>query len=253
MLKLRQWSGFLLGAAITFYGVCGDASAQSVYDDGHGDIGIAYEEGELELHWHIEGGTVDGVPRANEEFDAEELVAVTSLLFNDPAGRPSDPSWAPIGNAPGDITYLLPQASISGTPFLGLASEEMGLPSDWATDLTWTVSNFSGPGEFSIWQNGVTPDFFVSTADGLLSWTGPVGGHDHYNYGFTEAGLYDVELTVSATHATDGPVSDTASFRFSAVTSIPEPSGSALLATLGLGVLTRRRLPRHGIYKSKYF
>ncbi len=64
------------------------------------------------------------------------------------------------------------------------------------------------------------------------------GGHDHFNYGFSEQGLWSVELTVSATHTTEGLLTDTETFTFQV---IPEPS-TALLGLFGaLGLLRRRR------------
>ena len=63
------------------------------------------------------------------------------------------------------------------------------------------------------------------------------GVHDHYNVAFTKAGLWEVGITVSGTHVTDGVVSDSGTFRFNVV---PEPS-TALLGGLGLLAMFRRR------------
>lgn len=57
------------------------AFSQALWTTRHGDIGVAFEGGELEPHWHIEGGTVDGVPRPDEEFDAADL----RVQLSDPA------------------------------------------------------------------------------------------------------------------------------------------------------------------------
>ncbi|MEM8541636.1 MAG: choice-of-anchor M domain-containing protein [Pseudomonadota bacterium] len=263
MLNMRHLPSFIfcVGAICA---MSSDASAQLMeYSTGHGDIGIEYIEGatpvdaELELHWHIEGGTVDGTMYGDEEFEAEDLVAITSLK----AQRPAGDVWDAIGNNGGDTFWFLPQSNSAAdnadVPFLGLASEEMILDpanagdppiNPWVSDLTWTFELNSGPGEFSIWQSdGVSdPDFFVSSAEGITTFTNGVGGHDHFNYGFTALGDYDIQITVSATHdngtastADDFVVSDSRSFAFSAV---PEPSSFALLASLGLvGMMRRRR------------
>jgi surface-anchored protein len=155
-------------------------------------------------------------------------------------GRPAGSAWDPIGNDVGDDVWYLPQGNIAGTPFLGLATEELD-PNDWDGGMTWEVISVTGPGQFSLWQNGApNPNFFVSSVDGLPdSFTRGIGGHDHYNYGFTALGTYDVTFQVSATHVSDGFQSDTATFRFTAV---PEPGSFAALASLSaIGMLVRRR------------
>lgn len=242
MLKLSYLPRFIICVG-ALCAMSSELSAQGIYDDGHGDIGVAYEAGELELHWHIEGGTVDGSARPDEEFEAEDITAVTDLVFFNAAtgmdiGRPAGSDWDPIGNDAGDFFWFLPQTDNPGTPFIGLATEEMGLASEWSTDLTWEITAYSGPGEFSIWQSGVSPNFFASTSAGLLSFDTNVGIHDHYNYGFTELGTYDIQFTVSATHAADGFVSDTGTLSFLVV---PEPSSLAVIASFGLAGLLRRR------------
>jgi surface-anchored protein len=246
MLNTRYFVGltFCLGA-LCF--VNSDTTAQSVYSTGHGDIGVAYEGGALELHWHIEGGTVDGVVRPDEEFEADELVAVTGFAFNEPDGRPTGGAWDPIGNNAGDKTWYFSSSGLdsdnNNTPFIGLASAELD-PNDWSTLLTWAVTDVSGPGQFSVWQNGVTPTFFASSADGLDAndeFTAAIGGHDHFNYGFTELGDYDVTFQVRATHSTDGDRTDEKTFSFSVV-AVPEPGSFAVIASLGIaGLFIRRR------------
>ena len=148
--------------------------------------------------------------------------------------------------AAGATLHFVPQSNTAGLPYLGIATEELAL-GDWVGDITFTLGTVvspSGSGHFSLWQNGFTPSFFWSTND--------VGGtvnadntldmapeqHDHFNYGFSEEGLWSIDITVSGNHVTDGLVSTTETFSFNVV---PEPS-SALLGTLGaLGLLARRR------------
>ena len=64
------------------------------------------------------------------------------------------------------------------------------------------------------------------------------GAHDHFNYGFSEPGMWEVELSVSAMLNGTDLLTDTETFSFQVV---PEPS-TALLGALGaLGLLRRRR------------
>jgi surface-anchored protein len=74
----------------------------------------------------------------------------------------------------------------------------------------------------------------------------PVGGHDHFNWGFTKPGVYELELTFSGTHITDGLLSASGRFTFLVgdTTVVPEPGAWLLvlsgLAPFGLGWLRRR-------------
>lgn len=85
----------------------------------------------------------------------------------------------------------------------------------------------------------------MATSDGITgadSFSLVVGGHDHYNFGFTEKGVYYIELEWTGDHTTDGRVSGSGTFPFG-VTVVPEPVETAALAALGLMgfALWRRR------------
>jgi surface-anchored protein len=147
------------------------------------------------------------------------------------------PSWSlPKSNSgPGGAAAL-------NAPFLGIGSEELD-PGDWTGDLSLTLTGMSGPGVFSLWQDGFSPTFFMSTFDGVsgadtISFT--AGGHDHFNYGFTQPGLYEVTFEVAGTHSVDGFKTGSATYSFHVVGGyVPEPGSFGLLA---LGALVLRRL-----------
>jgi surface-anchored protein len=221
----------LIAAAVLALGTC--TQAQSfVYSAGHGDIGLAYDAGALELHGHLHAGAlVDGVALgADEEYAPSGF----TVLVPDPSiARPAGATWDFTGTVSGSPLWFLPQSQDASKPFLGIGSEELD-PADWTGSLSITLNSVSGPGQFSVWQNGTfgDPSVRMSTADGisgadqlLLS----AGGHAHYNFGFTAPGLYEVTFTASGVHAVDGTVSDTGTFVF-AVQAVPEPSEYALVA-----------------------
>ncbi len=203
-LALVSGSAFVLVAT---------TQAQSfVYSGGHGDIGLAYAAGALELHGHIHAGSI--INAAAIAADAEFAPSDFTILVPDPSvTRPSGATWDFIGSATGTPLWFLPQSQDPSKPFLGFGSEEL-IPSDWTSGLNLTLDGVQGPGQFSIWQNGAfgTPTVRMSTADGISSSDRillSAGGHAHYNLGFTAPGLYEVTFTASGVHAMDGPVSDT--------------------------------------------
>ena len=212
-----------------------------LYMSGHADIGVGYEAGALNPHWHLHEGTeVNGVP-----LDAEVEYAPDGLLayVPDPAiARPPGVQWDFLGTSTGSPLWFLPQAEDPGKPFLGIASEEL-IPNDW-TSLNLTLVSFSGPagGEFSLWQADLfgTPVVRMTTSDGI----GPgdafaltVGGHDHYNVGFTQPGEYAVTLQWDGVHQSDGPVTARATYGFT-VQQVPEPGTATLLVLGALSWLT---------------
>ena len=240
---------------------------------GHADIGLGYEgPGELFLHYHFEGSTVDGITLADEEFEPEDAYTRVS----DATGRNFDavPSgfeftgMTPDGNPDTSDFWVLPQSNTSGVPFLGFATEEL-FASDWIGDLSFNLTGMrftpfgtgvAGQGEFSLWQTsglgGPTP--FMSTVDGIDADDAislATGRHDHFNLGFSEEGQYELDFLASGTHATDGFVSDFGTFKFAVgsgtpgfqTAAVPEPGTMVLIGLAACGVAggaSRRRRKR---------
>ena len=241
----RLTFGCCLGALCA---MSGNVLAQSTWTSGHGDIGVAYEgPNDLYVHWHMEGGIVDGMAADDVEFDGNQLIAEVNA--NHLLSRPAGAEWDLVGNSAGENTWWLPQsnsdptfgAAATGKPFLGWAAEEGIIASEWS-DFMWEITDFSGPGEFSVWQDGFTPSFFLSTAGDPSDLMTPGPGleaHDHFNWGFTAPGYYEVELTVSGTHSVDGFSTGSGRFGFQVV---PEPGSFVVLGSLGaVSLLVRRR------------
>ncbi|MCU0777184.1 MAG: choice-of-anchor M domain-containing protein [Akkermansiaceae bacterium] len=188
----------------------------------------------FEPHIHNEGGAdgaiIDGVRVEDDtEFEPDELIVV---------GRKSSTITV------GSTTYFwLPeteaQAAAQGVPFVGIGLEELAV-SDWVGGtVTLSLQSFSGPGEFLLWQDDGFggENIFLDTANNIISFTLTAGSHTHYNWGFTNEGLFDLGFGISGTHVDDGFQSGSATYTIA----IPEPS-AALLGTLGvLGLLRRRR------------
>jgi len=105
------------------------------------------------------------------------------------------PADTPLGNE-GDPVWILPQNPYAGVPYVGVSAEQM--PAGVFNDpLTIWLTGLEGPGQFLVWQAGGLGGFDVvmDTRDGISAsdyLTIPVGGHAHYNWGFTTSGLYRV-------------------------------------------------------------
>ena len=187
----------------------------------------------FEPHLHNEGGAdgaiIDGgretVPSEYEPGDVTIVVpelSVTTL---------------------GSVSYyLLPEteqyASENGTPFLGIGIEELA-PGDWVGGtVSLKLLSISGPGDFLLWQDdgfGGANMFFDSAGD---SFTLAAGSHTHYNWGFSEKGIYELEFEISGNHVDDDFQSASGLYTFQV---IPEPTTTLLGAFGALALLRRRR------------
>jgi surface-anchored protein len=213
--------------ALLVLGFAPVALAQTNISSGHWDI-AAHEhlhdgetELELELHNHdlggeapLEGSTI------TYNFGTNAKVAVTvgtnnlGLLWVSPASEE--------------------QADEMGMPFIGFSAEDLLAP--FAGPVTFTMTGFvytgSGAGNFYMFEDADL--FFDSTAGpgSFGSFSVNAGQHSHGEFGFSDAGLYEITLVASGNNGE--PVSgDPATFTFDVV---PEPSTYALLG-LGAGAL----------------
>lgn len=237
-----------------------------VYSRGHGDIGVAFEDGELELHYHFNDQTiVNGAPLGPGDHEyAPNRVAVRvtdQFGIRTFQGSALPGNFAFIGaNIPGNL-WILPQSQNVNAPFLGIATEDLD-PADWIGNITFSLSSWVTPtgGNFSVWQSdGLgNPSALFSTFDPSLtlnnnSFEQVPESHDHYNFGFTEKGLYLIDFTASGTHVTEGFVSDTATFRFLVgdATAVPEPGSIALLCAGAVGAIVRIRSRRRKQFEAE--
>jgi len=226
------------------------AMAVSYYTEGHTDIGLEYEDGEFIPHWHLDGGNiVDGAPIPEEgEYEPDELIAV----FSGTRASPAD-SAGYLG-IPGGTTIYMGGPSVNWQPYLGFGTEELD-PADWVGGIKLTLTTYTLPenGHFALYTTNPTGtstfDLFLSTFDpsiadvdgiGVNSFYLPAGGHEHYTFGFTAPGHYELTFEFSGVHATDGPVAGTGTFGFDV---IPEPSTYGLIFVAGAAMqfIFRRR------------
>lgn len=244
----RLFGTLVLGLMTAFIG---SAHASLVYTSGHADLGVAYEDDELYVHLHAEGAIINGVFYASGEFDADavQIFVPTSTLENRIGNVPPILDFDPIGVGAGQPFYKLPQTNLEATtenaPFLGIGTEEIESGIFVNDQITLSVVNVSGPGYFSIFQDAVPgPNFIVSSFNGLPdSFTYSTGVHDHFNYGFTAPGVYEVTFEASGELVGGGTVTGSGTYTFVVV--VPEVStmimsSGAMMGMMG-GLWLRRR------------
>ena len=234
---MNKSSKFSLFLALAF--AFSQLSHGALWTAGHGDLGIAYEDGELEPPWHLgednESVTLDGVAGAlgpdGEEYSAADITPVTTLTQN-------------IG---GSFYYVFPVAEVPSVPFIGFGTEELS-PSDWLGDIVLTLTGVSGPGDFSLFSVdalGATSTL-MSSADGVTSSDSiPLqpDDHAHHLWAFSTAGDYDLTFQVDGNHSSDGAQTASATYGFTALAPVPELSTAGLLlgaAALVFTVVRRR-------------
>ncbi len=121
------------------------------------------------------------------------LVVAESSKVTLPDGTPFGPGGSPM--------WILPQSQNPGLLYLGLSAEGIPLGA-FNGPLQFALKAVSGPGNFFLWQatSGGTLDIQMSSADGIDAadiHNQIVGSHEHFNWGFTTNGLYQLTFQVS--------------------------------------------------------
>lgn len=263
MNPFRKTCVLAAGFAVVWSIAAEPVRAAIVYSSGHADIGVLFESGELELHYHFDtstnkealgGGEVPLVPPGTTDPEAFEFSpdGIFVRIPDPPVERPAGSEWDFTGASSGGDLWLASQVNEIGKPFLGLASEDLTI-SDWAGQISWALTAVTAPlgGEFALWQTGIfgDPTRRWDTQDGSFfndEFELSVGGHNHFNWGFTAPGVYELELTATGTHNTFGTVSDTETFTFlvgdstQVPAAVPEPGSMLLLCLGGAGMIGGR-------------
>lgn len=218
----------------------------NLYTAGHADISVGYDSSTQSLNLFYEISTtavVNGSTSPTERDIAPSQASVvvgSNVLTSGNSSLPPPYAGSPI--------YLLGQTSAGAAlrPFLGFGAESIdgGVFLNDTLRLSLVSFTSSSGGQFVQYTNGSAGSPAINTADGLSSNDGIdlfALGHDHYNLGFTTAGVYDLTFQATGTLLSGETISTTDTFRFLVNTNAntaatPEPASLAMVG-LGLGIV----------------
>ena len=166
------------------------------------------------------------------------------------------PDGTPFG-AGGDPLYILPQSQDPELLYLGFSTEHLSA-GVFQGRLSIALKKVEGPGNFFVWQATSFGDFRIAmnTADGIteMDRTSPLtGSHEHFNWGFSQPGIYHVTFQASGRRLGEGQdlVSDDTVFEFR-VLPLPTEIETPSLVVLGLTASGELRLQLQGTGGAAY-
>ncbi|MDD9938311.1 MAG: hypothetical protein OXT09_32180 [Myxococcales bacterium] len=191
------------------------------WSQNHGDLTFVHraDDGALDVTFRFDGATLDGDMVHGD-------VAVDGVVVHSTAGltRPEQDNgfFAGLCVDPGQQVAWLPQRNSDafelGVPFVGLlAGVDAGVFVDDVLTLELVgVRSPSGSGAYSLWRDGFPPTFFFASCDGIDAADAvqlPIG-HDHFNMGFTEPGVWEVDYRISGELVEGGSSTGSTTVRF---------------------------------------
>lgn len=241
----------LLVATAATMGLAGVAAGQTVIDGGHWDFETAYVNGEWEPHWHnhttdTEVDFADAVLTGNFDGDATGFLAG----IDDATPRPAGSQWDFTGAAAGEDLFVFPASDPQPElVYLGTAAEEVDTDIFVGDTITLEfVGIISAPtgGSFSKYGfvGGQPRAYFSSEGDNFTFADNTIqlnaGSHQHFNWAFTQPGVYELAFNASGTLAADNAFTESGQFT-ATFNIVPEPASLGLLGFAGLTLIRRRR------------
>jgi surface-anchored protein len=155
--------------------------------------------------------------RLHDEFTDDVYDPDAVVLYANRSNRkimPDDPDYAFIGANPGDTIRVLPAVFDPGRLSVGVSTGDIadGIFDSYYEDdprvqstgqwIKLTLKGVRGPGEVSVWQNDYygKPIVWMDTADGIDDSDAvflPAGGDADFNWAFTAAGTYEIDVQAS--------------------------------------------------------
>jgi len=215
------------------------ASAVTTLSDGHIDIfevhydsSVVPTDFALHIHDHV----------TETHFEAADVILQVneSSYFASPSG---------LVGVLGASSYILPASQEAGMLYGGISADgPLGVFQNNRFRIQMVSAGSGNPGNFALYRfsGGGTLQVGLQSLGGSVSVnevTVPIGGHEHWNWGFSAPGIYTFEFKGLGTKSVDLSILETAPEIFTFHV-IPEPSSGALVLAGTAVVLALRRMRR---------
>lgn len=151
---------------------------------------------DIRIVWDTAASTNGLSLRIHDGDHATNYLATNAVLVALESSKLTLPDGFEVFGAAGSPLWVLPQSQDPTLLYAGFSAE--GLPRDvFDGSFNVRLRSISGPGNMFIWQAAEfgSLEMFVNTRDGIDDGDRVpinIGGHGHYNFGFTTNGLYEV-------------------------------------------------------------
>ena len=186
MKHLTNLISFLLAIGLASSSLL--AGEKEVWDDGHGDLQVSYQNDAWDWKLWIDSPV------------EEVIIGLNNASKNN---IPDNPNFTFLGD-PGEPVWIAPQVDRENVVFMGMNSSATPLGTFERERFDLRLTSVEGPGDFFLWITGGagTVEIPFNSKDGIDSQDTldvPAPGHFHENWGFNSPGTHLVGLTAEGT------------------------------------------------------